>query len=125
MPTIIVVFLDFGTKFKETPKNVVENAGEELKIPCAPPDGYPTPTVDWYKNGEFLNIDGERIKYENDNLIFTKLQGSDTGFYLCRAENAAGKLESEAIKLSVKSKSFFEIKNFVKYVIQQFSCQKM
>lgn len=89
-----------------------------MRIPCVPPDGYPTPTVDWYKNGQFLNIDGERIKYEENNLIFTELKDSDAGFYLCRAENPAGKLESQAIKLRVNSKYSMFIYALVENVIE-------
>ena len=83
----------------------MENAGKELRMPCVPPDGYPTPTVEWYKNNEYLIMDGERIKYEDNYLIFTELRDTDAGFYVCRAENPAGKKESDAVKLRVNSKS--------------------
>ena len=91
---------------------MLENAGNELSIPCVPPDGYPTPTVEWYKDSQFLNIDGERIKWENNVLTFTELRDSDKGYYMCQAENAAGKLSSPAILVRVQSKSedYYNIK---------------
>ena len=83
---------------------MIENAGQSVRIPCAPPEGYPDPEVTWYKNGDFFLIDGQRIKYEDNALIITELYDTDTGFYACRAENAAGKMISKAARLQVNSK---------------------
>ena len=56
-PTILkAFFLVFGKKWKAVPQNVVVSVGETIKIPCIPPDGFPEPTIEWFKGNNFLSL---------------------------------------------------------------------
>ena len=48
--------LVFGKKWKAVPQNVVVSVGETIKIPCIPPDGFPEPTIEWFKGNNFLSL---------------------------------------------------------------------
>ena len=40
------------SSFSEEPLDTWVIAGENVKLPCVPPIGHPTPEVEWRKNGE-------------------------------------------------------------------------
>ena len=51
-----IFLLVFGKKWKAVPQNVVVSVGETIKIPCIPPDGFPEPTIEWFKGNNFLSL---------------------------------------------------------------------
>ena len=55
--------------------------------------GNPRPTIVWLHRGEPLKLDGRRRRLENNNqkLIITNVQQSDSGRYTCVAENEIGR----------------------------------
>ena len=63
--------------------------------------GYPEPIVTWYRDGIELHPANDRrirIRYGADvqSLIITNVERSDSGQYLCRAENRFGQAATTA-----------------------------
>lgn len=67
--------------------------------------GIPKPTVQWFKNGQPLDVDNQRIKVtEQDDtysLIFESTQLDDKASYTFKAVNQAGDIESPKMALNV------------------------
>ena len=50
-------FSALKSTFLEEPLDSWVVRGEEVRLPCHPPQGHPTPTVEWRKNGEVMTED--------------------------------------------------------------------
>ncbi|XP_050528636.1 papilin isoform X2 [Daktulosphaira vitifoliae] len=61
--------------------------GGDLIIPCAV-DGYPIPTVVWYKDGQLVHNSERTQTNENHELVVIRTSASDSGEYKCVAYNA-------------------------------------
>ncbi|XP_043274071.1 papilin [Venturia canescens] len=60
--------------------------GSDISLHCTV-DGYPIPTVLWYKNDELILTD-DRIKIsESNQLVISSATNNDTGTYRCDASN--------------------------------------
>ena len=70
------------------PKNVTAHPGDDVTITCES-RGVPKPTVEWYKNDQFLSTQG-RIRVSRTNVIISQVQPSDSGYYQCRARHNYG-----------------------------------
>ncbi|CAH0386545.1 unnamed protein product [Bemisia tabaci] len=70
--------------------------GETAELHCSV-DGWPTPTVTWYHNGQSL-VAGPRITFLEEGskfiLLIESLVESDAGMYTCLAQNQYGSLET-------------------------------
>ncbi|XP_060846635.1 papilin isoform X4 [Rhopalosiphum padi] len=60
--------------------------GSDLTIPCSV-DGYPIPTVTWYKDGQILR-NNERTQVTENKLVVIRTNASDSGSYKCEAYNS-------------------------------------
>ncbi|XP_022174083.1 papilin isoform X3 [Myzus persicae] len=60
--------------------------GSDLTIPCSV-DGYPIPTVTWYKDGQVLR-NNERTQATENKLVVVRTNASDSGSYKCEAYNS-------------------------------------
>ncbi|XP_078054972.1 roundabout homolog 1 [Mustelus asterias] len=94
-------------EFRQHPSNVVVALGEQAEMECLPPRGYPEPTVTWKKNGAPLNEKDERYRVTVGKLIISHTHWSDSGVYICVAENKVGRRESKAARVSVLEKPTF------------------
>lgn len=58
--------------------------------------GYPPPTVTWHRHGIILNTDQGRYGITTDgDLQIVQLHRTDSGTYVCVADNGLGKVERE------------------------------
>lgn len=67
--------------------------------------GYPPPTVTWHRHGIILNTDQGRYGITTDgDLQIVQLHRTDTGIYVCVADNGLGQVTRE-VALEVAGKS--------------------
>ena len=74
--------------------------------------GNPVPTISWTKDGSPLS-NNSRISLSADNkqLTITNVSRTDSGEYRCVASNSVGNETSNAGKLDVQCKWFFNLAN--------------
>ncbi|CAF3618249.1 unnamed protein product [Rotaria sordida] len=81
---------------------VVIDEPAELNVKLS---GVPKPNIQWFKNGEPLNIDNKRMKVidkpDGCSLLIDHAQLDDKGSYTLKATNKAGEVESPKIALNV------------------------
>ena len=51
------LFPALKSSFLEEPLDSWVVRGEEVRLPCRPPQGHPTPSLEWRKNGEVITED--------------------------------------------------------------------
>ncbi|XP_050439361.1 papilin isoform X2 [Adelges cooleyi] len=61
--------------------------GGDLTVPCSV-DGYPTPSVVWYKDDQLVRNTERTQTTENNQLVVVHTNSSDSGVYKCVAYNA-------------------------------------
>uniref|UniRef100_A0A8C2Z534 Ig-like domain-containing protein n=1 Tax=Cyclopterus lumpus TaxID=8103 RepID=A0A8C2Z534_CYCLU len=76
-----------------SPSEIVE--GSSVTLTCSS-DANPAANYTWYKKNQ------PRPHGEEPQLVFSSIQSSDSGQYLCEAENHLGKKRSELISIDVK-----------------------
>lgn len=90
---------------ERTPEEVNVNSAEggHAILRCFA-TGYPPPTVTWHRHGLILNTDQGRyaISVEGD-LQIVQLHRTDSGIYVCVADNGLGQVERE-VSLEVAGK---------------------
>ncbi len=67
----------------------VAHLGETVKLVC-PVDGYPTPMVEWSKDGEKIDFMWERHKTGRRTLRIRNANEDDTGVFVCKGVNGFG-----------------------------------
>lgn len=67
-------------------------------------EGYPTPSVSWYKDGKSLSHSVRQRVLSSGSLHIVFAQPGDTGIYTCTAANVAGSLSLE-MSITVLSES--------------------
>ena len=70
--------------------------------------GNPRPTIVWLHRGKPLKLDGRRRLLENNNqkLVITNVEQSDSGRYTCVAENEIGRDRISAYLLVIGMETF-------------------
>lgn len=69
-------------------------AGTMHHIICRQPDGLPTPTMWWTRNGQRIPEEG-RVYQIRQELVFSPIMEEDTGMYTCHAANKAGERQQD------------------------------
>ena len=73
------------------PEATRAQSGDTVSLHCEV-DGEPFPTIGWFKDGNQVNLDNERITTENGFLIIQEVVTSDSGDYHCQAVNSLGQV---------------------------------
>ncbi|XP_026178915.1 hemicentin-1 [Mastacembelus armatus] len=77
------------------PKEVKIKVNSTLTLECEA-EAFPTPALQWYKDGQILQADGHVSITANGRIVQIKrAQVSDTGRYTCIATNIAGEDEKD------------------------------
>ncbi|XP_038128593.1 myosin light chain kinase, smooth muscle-like [Cyprinodon tularosa] len=90
--------------FQQVLKDITLPKGETAQLTCLV-DGYPKPEVKWLHNEELL-CDSSRVRMNQDedgvcSLFLADLEPSDSGVYVCRAQNKLGEAMCSA-KLKIE-----------------------
>jgi len=88
--------------FQVHPRNTEVAVGDTGVLYCHPPRGLPEPKVKWKKDGETVRISGHFELKGPGNLFINDARHTDSGIYVCIAENKAGERESSPARLLVR-----------------------
>uniref|UniRef100_A0A3Q0RZP5 Roundabout, axon guidance receptor, homolog 2 (Drosophila) n=1 Tax=Amphilophus citrinellus TaxID=61819 RepID=A0A3Q0RZP5_AMPCI len=101
---------DFPPRIVEHPSDLIVSKGEPATLNCKA-EGRPTPTVEWYKDGERVETDREnprshRMLLPTGSLFFLRIvhgrrSKPDDGIYVCVARNYLGEAISRNASLEV------------------------
>jgi hypothetical protein len=117
-----LLFLTFKRRFlaesraptiQTHPSDTTRNEGQTVTLVCSV-SGKPTPTVQWYKDGQVLNISADpRLTKDpgSSSLTITNLIRSDEGGYVCTATNN--------ISISSSNQGFLEVNCEYEYDIDR------
>uniref|UniRef100_A0A3B3WE58 Ig-like domain-containing protein n=1 Tax=Poecilia mexicana TaxID=48701 RepID=A0A3B3WE58_9TELE len=103
---------DSPPRIVEHPSDLIVSKGEPATLNCKA-EGRPTPTVEWYKDGERVETDREnprshRMLLPSGSLFFLRIvhgrrSKPDDGNYVCIARNYLGEAVSRNASLEVAS----------------------
>lgn len=115
----------------EDPSDLVVSKGEPATLNCKA-EGRPSPTVEWYKDGERVETDKEdprshRMLLPSGSLFFLRIVHGrrsrlDEGVYTCVARNYLGEAISRNASLEVASKALLLITAVCVRVHVQYRC---
>ncbi|XP_029303965.1 roundabout homolog 1-like isoform X2 [Cottoperca gobio] len=101
---------DFPPRIVEHPSDLIVSKGEPATLNCKA-EGRPTPTVEWYKDGERVETDrdnprSQRMLLPSGSLFFLRIihgrrSKPDDGSYVCVARNYLGQAISHNASLEV------------------------
>ncbi|XP_053279168.1 roundabout homolog 2 [Pleuronectes platessa] len=101
---------DTAPKIVEHPSDLIVSKGEPATLNCKA-EGRPTPTVEWYKDGERVETDrdnprSQRMLLPSGSLFFLRIvhgrrSKPDEGSYVCVARNYLGEAVSHNASLEV------------------------
>lgn len=91
------------------PENEAVEVNRLVTIPCVS-DGVPKPNVVFFKDGNAVQTDGNRVTQVGQFLVITRAEISDAGMYSCTAQNSEGNVTSDPARLIVFRKYFNYIK---------------
>uniref|UniRef100_A0A8C9XRE5 Roundabout guidance receptor 1 n=1 Tax=Sander lucioperca TaxID=283035 RepID=A0A8C9XRE5_SANLU len=101
---------DFPPRIVEHPSDLIVSKGEPATLNCKA-EGRPTPTVEWYKDGERVETDRDnprshRMLLPSGSLFFLRIvhgrrSKPDDGSYVCVARNYLGQAISHNASLEV------------------------
>ncbi|XP_060028117.1 roundabout homolog 2 isoform X10 [Erinaceus europaeus] len=101
---------DFPPRIIEHPSDVIVSKGEPTTLNCKA-EGRPTPTIEWYKDGERVETDKDdprshRMLLPSGSLFFLRIvhgrrSKPDEGSYVCVARNYLGEAVSRNASLEV------------------------
>ncbi|KAA8587167.1 hypothetical protein FQN60_001003, partial [Etheostoma spectabile] len=104
---------DFPPRIVEHPSDLIVSKGEPATLNCKA-EGRPTPTVEWYKDGERVETDRDnprshRMLLPSGSLFFLRIihgrrSKPDDGSYVCVARNYLGQAISHNASLEVAMK---------------------
>lgn len=107
-------FEDSPPRIAEDPSDLIVSKGEPATLNCKA-EGRPTPTIEWYKDGERVETDRDdprshRMLLPSGSLFFLRIvhgrrSKPDEGVYTCVARNYLGEAVSRNASLDVASKS--------------------
>uniref|UniRef100_A0A4W3H3U6 Roundabout, axon guidance receptor, homolog 3 (Drosophila) n=1 Tax=Callorhinchus milii TaxID=7868 RepID=A0A4W3H3U6_CALMI len=105
---------DFPPRVVEHPSDLIVSKGEPATLNCKA-EGRPTPTLEWYKDGERVETDKDdprshRMLLHSGSLFFLRIvhgrrSKPDEGVYVCVARNYLGEAVSRNASLEVASLS--------------------
>ncbi|KAG7471246.1 hypothetical protein MATL_G00122440 [Megalops atlanticus] len=103
---------DSRPRIVEHPSDLIVSKGEPATLNCKA-EGRPTPTVEWYKDGERVETDKDdprshRMLLPSGSLFFLRIvhgrrSKPDEGSYVCVARNYLGEAVSRNASLEVAS----------------------
>lgn len=106
-------FEDSPPRIAEDPSDLIVSKGEPATLNCKA-EGRPTPTIEWYKDGERVETDRDdprshRMLLPSGSLFFLRIvhgrrSKPDEGVYTCVAHNYLGEAVSRNASLDVASK---------------------
>lgn len=106
-------FEDSPPRIAEDPSDLIVSKGEPATLNCKA-EGRPTPTIEWYKDGERVETDRDdprshRMLLPSGSLFFLRIvhgrrSKPDEGVYTCVARNYLGEAVSRNASLDVASK---------------------
>ncbi|KAF3847519.1 hypothetical protein F7725_020547 [Dissostichus mawsoni] len=101
---------DTPPRIVEHPSDLIVSKGEPATLNCKA-EGRPTPTVEWYKDGERVETDrdnprSQRMLLPSGSLFFLRIvhgrrSKPDEGSYVCVARNYLGEAASHNASLEV------------------------
>uniref|UniRef100_A0A8C1NB49 Roundabout, axon guidance receptor, homolog 2 (Drosophila) n=1 Tax=Cyprinus carpio TaxID=7962 RepID=A0A8C1NB49_CYPCA len=104
---------DSPPRIVEHPSDLIVSKGEPATLNCKA-EGRPTPTVEWYKDGERVETDKDdsrshRMLLPSGSLFFLRIvhgrrSKPDEGAYVCVARNYLGEAVSRNASLEVACK---------------------
>ncbi|KAK7165114.1 hypothetical protein R3I94_003475 [Phoxinus phoxinus] len=93
--TLTVHGFSVDLKIIEGPQNVTEPVEKEAALHCFV-EGFPIPTVQWFKDGRPLpNSSRWDLQKDGQLLIFKRVLSEDEGLYFCEARNEKEKVKSQ------------------------------
>uniref|UniRef100_A0A672KNN8 Roundabout homolog 2-like n=2 Tax=Clupeocephala TaxID=186625 RepID=A0A672KNN8_SINGR len=106
---------DSPPRIVEHPSDLIVSKGEPATLNCKA-EGRPTPTVEWYKDGERVETDKDdprshRMLLPSGSLFFLRIvhgrrSKPDEGAYVCVARNYLGEAVSRNASLEVACKFY-------------------
>ncbi|XP_060832703.1 peroxidasin homolog [Bombus pascuorum] len=91
-----VVTVSPSLRFTELPESQTVQVGVDASFICKV-DGRPAPTIQWWRNGQILNVGGRiAIEDEGSLLRIFAVKESDSARYVCQAKNSNGYAETSA-----------------------------
>ncbi|KAM9860550.1 protogenin A [Aulostomus maculatus] len=85
----------------EWPESLTRPRAGTARFVCQA-EGFPTPKITWFKNGERVHSNG-RIKMYSSKLVINQIIPEDDAIYQCQAENEQGSVLSMARLIVVMS----------------------
>ncbi|MGH0145633.1 UNVERIFIED_CONTAM: hypothetical protein FKN15_006211 [Acipenser sinensis] len=111
---------DSPPRIVEHPSDLIVSKGEPATLNCKA-EGRPTPTIEWYKDGERVETDKDdprshRMLLPSGSLFFLRIvhgrrSKPDEGSYVCVARNYLGEAVSHNASLEVACEYCFVIAN--------------
>ncbi len=71
-------------------QRIIVSSNQNITITCSV-QGNPLPRIQWFKEGQAINVDRRKYFAEGDELSILNVVKEDAGNYRCIAENLAGK----------------------------------
>ena len=95
--------------FQGLPSDVDVSVGSSVVLPCQAPNGNPSPSVSWKKDGQTIlfsskgeeSVENTRARLEKDSLVIDSVIKADAGKYQCIAENVAALRESPVVNVGI------------------------
>ncbi|XP_057213012.1 hemicentin-1 isoform X1 [Triplophysa rosa] len=85
--TLTVYGSSMNVKIVEGPQNITVAVEMEAVLHCVV-EGFPIPTVQWFKDGHpILNTSRWSLQKDGQLLVFQRVLSEDEGFYFCEASN--------------------------------------
>ncbi|XP_059217414.1 cell adhesion molecule Dscam2 [Stomoxys calcitrans] len=81
--------------------------GNTISINCEA-EGYPIPTITWFKGQGKLNTDFKPLDMRNHSLVLNLATDIDEGYYMCQAANDIGAGLKKIIRINVNEPARFE-----------------
>lgn len=100
-----VITVSSSLRFTELPESQTVQIGVDVSFTCKV-DGRPTPNIQWWRNGQLLDVGG-RVAIENEGSLLKifAVKETDTARYVCQARNSNGYAETSA-DLNVVDESY-------------------